>query len=344
MNLAVQQQLPGKVSMTAAYVGTLSRHVPTMVDDNYAPYVPGLVGENSGQTGAGGYAARRQYDPGTGVGSLGQNIFLITNQTANYHALQFSANRPLSHNIMLSGFYVWSHALQSSNESAIGQMTAQDFGVAGNPFPSCGCGGLQEEKGPMDADRRNVAVMSGTWKIDYFHGSNKIAKEALNGWTISPIVYLNSGGPFSITTGSNKNDDSANANRPDVVTGVSPFLSPHRCRICATNSELTAWFNTAAFVANGPGVVGGIGPGGADGNASRDMLIGPGFRDIDLGLFRDIAFEHGIVFQIRGEATNAFNLVSLSNPTASLSSGNNGKITGAAGTQRVIQLGGRLTF
>jgi hypothetical protein len=344
VNLAVQRQLPGKVSVTAAYVGTLSRHVPTMIDDNYAPYVPGLAGESSGQTGPGGYAARRQYDPGSAPGSLGQNIFLITSQTANYHSFQLSAKRPLSRNIMLNGFYVWSHALQSSNESAIGQMTAQDYGVAGNPFPSCNCGGLQEERGPMDADRRSLAVLSGTWNINYFHGSNFFMKEALNGWTIAPIVSLNSGGPFSITTGSNKNDDSANANRPDMVAGVSPLLDPHRCRICASGSELTAWFNTAAFIANGPGVPGGIGPGGADGNVGRDSLIGPGYRDIDLGIFRDIAFEHGVVFQFRAEATNAFNLVSLANPTASLSSGNNGKITGAAGSQRLIQLGGRLTF
>src|SRR6202034_4884818 len=40
-NLAVQRQLPGKISLTTAYVGTLSRDVPTMIDDNYAPYAPG---------------------------------------------------------------------------------------------------------------------------------------------------------------------------------------------------------------------------------------------------------------------------------------------------------------
>jgi hypothetical protein len=32
------------------------------------------------------------------------------------------------------------------------------------------------------------------WKIDYFQGSNKILKGVLNGWTISPVVYLISGG------------------------------------------------------------------------------------------------------------------------------------------------------
>jgi hypothetical protein len=186
--------------------------------------------------------------------------------------------------------------------------------------------------------------MSGTWNIDYFHGDNKILKQVVNGWQISPIVYLHSGGVFTMTTGSNKNDDSGGNSRPDLVAGTSPVLNPHRCRVCSTNSVVSQWFNPAAFTANGPGVAGGIGPGGADGNVGRDTLYGPGFKDIDLGLFRNIRFERGLVFQLRGEATNVFNLVSLSNPTANLGSGNDGKITSAAGTQRIIQVGGRLTF
>jgi hypothetical protein len=196
----------------------------------------------------------------------------------------------------------------------------------------------------MDANRTNNAAISAIWNIDYFHGSNGFLKQALNGWQISPIVYLTSGGPFEIVTGATNNFDSSGHNRPNAVPGVSPNLDPHRCRVCTTNSVLSAWFNTAAFVKNGPGLPGGIGPGGADGNVTRDSLIGPGLRDIDLGIFRTFSFEHGIAFQFRAEATNAFNMVSLANPTANLSSGNNGKITSAQGTQRVIQLGGRLTF
>ena len=88
----------------------------------------------------------------------------------------------------------------------------------------------------------------------------------------------------------------------------------------------------------------GIGPGGADGNSGRDSLTGPGLKDMDAGLLRDVHFERGLVFQFRAEFTNVMNWVSLSNPTSTLSSGNDGKITGAQGTQRVIQLGGRLTF
>ena len=354
-NASVQRQLPGRVSVTAAYVGTLSHDVPTMIDGNYAPYSTAF---GTPSTSATSVADRRQFDPCVGAcptgpaaintGFLGQNIELIPGQTANYHSLQVSAQKQLAHGISISGYYVWSHALQSSNESAIGQMTAQDFGYLGQPFTatnnSLGAtgGGLQEEIGPMDADRRNNASISAIWNINYFHGSNMFLKEALNGWTIAPVLGMTSGAPLNMTTGSTKNFDSSGANRPNVVAGVSPLLDHHRCRICATNSELTAWFNTAAFANNGPGL--GIGPGGADGNVSRDSLVGPGFRDMDLGLFRSVSFEHGVVFQFRAEATNALNWVSVGNPTTSLSSGNDGKNTGAQGTQRIIQIGGRLTF
>ena len=94
---------------------------------------------------------------------------------------------------------------------------------------------------------------------------------------------------------------------------------------------------------NGPGVAGGIGPGGADGNAPRDYIVGPGFRDIDLAVERDFTFGRGLGFDLRAEATNAFNMVSLNNPTSTLSSSIDGHITGAA-PNRIIQLGGRLTF
>jgi hypothetical protein len=317
-NLAVQRQLPWQIALTTAYVGTLSRDVPTMIDGNYAPYAPGATTAQSSIN------ARRPYDPGV----LGQNIFLITNQTASYHSLQVSANRRLSHNVMVNGFYVWSHAIQSSNESAIGQMTAQDFA------------NLWEEKGPMDADRRSIAVISGMWKIDYYHGENFLMKQVVNGWTISPIYSLQSGQPFEITSGGTYNADSNGHNRPNLVAGVSAFLDPNRPRAQAA----AAWFNTAAFAKNGPGVAGGIGPGNADGNTPRDYLRGPGYRDVDLGLFRDFRFAERVTFQLRGEATNVFNMVSLNNPSGTtFGSSSFGKITAAA-SPRIMQVGARLTF
>jgi len=371
-NLSVQRQLPGRVTLTAAYVGALSHQLPNFIDANYAPYSTAFgAPSNSAQS----IADRRPFDPcvgacpsgaaaiNNGTGILGAQIVdLLSNLTANYHSLQVSATKQLSRNFSASGFYVWSRAMDSFEPDADGLSVPQDDGYFGAPFTasnnSLGAigGGLQEEKGPMGAnsantggvDMRSNAAMSGTWNIDYFHGDNKIVKEAVNGWQISPIVYLHSGTDFTMETGSSKNLDSNNSstsNRPNAVAGINPVLDPHRCRVCSsTNSVLNSWFNTAAFVANGPGVAGGIGPGGADGNVRRNSLYGPGFKDIDMGVFRNITFERGVVFQLRGEATNVFNLVSLANPTANLGSGNDGKITSAVGTQRIIQVGGRLTF
>jgi hypothetical protein len=351
-NLSVQRQLPAGITATAAYVGTLGRHLSTFVDANYAPYSSAF---GAPSTSAASLDARRQYDGGTpgAAGTLTGITELISDQTSNYNGLQISANKALSHGFSINGFYVWSRALESSNPVENGLMNAQDFGVLGKPFTpsnnSLGAigGGLREEYGLMDQNRDNNSAISGIWNIDYFQGQNKILKQVLNGWQISPVLYLISGAPFTVSTGSNKNFDSAGQSRPDynTVNPVSPKLDPHRCRICSGNSVTKAWFNNAAFVANGPGAPGGIGPGGADGNVRRDSLIGPGLKDMDAGLFRKINFERGLVFQFRAEVTNVMNWVSLNNPSSgNITSGSQGTITSAAGTQRVIQLGGRLTF
>lgn len=317
LNVAVEQQLPWGVSFQTAYVGNLVRHVPFAPDANNPVYAAGATASQASIN------ARRPYDPGV----LGQVIYIDSSQSADYNSLQISAHKPLSHHLLLNGYYVWSNSFWSANASAIGIAVAQDFSH------------LEEERGPSDQDRRNMATISGIWKLDYYHGSSFIVKLLANGWSISPIATFNSGQPVNITTGSDKNADSYNNDRPNLVPGVKAFLDPHRSRPVATQQ----WFNTAAFISNGPGVAGGIGPGGADGNTPRDYLRAPGYRDIDLGISRDFTFERGISLQFRADATNAFNMVSLNAPTATLSSSNDGKITGAA-TPRLIQIGARISF
>jgi hypothetical protein len=352
-NFSLQRQLPTRITVTAAYVSTLGRNLSTFIDANYAPYSTAF---GVPSTASSSVDVRRQFDggaPGT-AGTLTGITYLIPGQTSNYNALQVSATKTMSQGFSVSGFYVWSHALESSEPVENGVASAQDWGYFGKPFTatnnSLGAlgGGLGEEYGDMNANHDSNAVISALWNIDYFHGSNKIVKELVNGWSISPVVYLISGGPFTVNTGSNKNFDSQGSSRPNLVAGVSPKLDPHRCRVCGATGQsqtsvLTAWFNNAAFTTNGPGL--GIGPGGADGNVGRDSLIGPGLKDMDAGLYRNIKFEGGLAFQFRAEISNVMNWVSLSNPGAgNITSGTQGTITSAAGTQRIIQLGGRLTF
>ena len=110
-------------------------------------------------------------------------------------------------------------------------------------------------------------------------------------------------------------------------------LDPHRSRAAVT----AEWFNTAAFS---------LPAAGADGNAARDLMTGPGNKNVDLGLFRNFRFRERFVLQARGEFTNGFNLVNLNNPNGTYSTAVNntfGKILTAA-QMRQVQLGLRLSF
>ena len=83
---------------------------------------------------------------------------------------------------------------------------------------------------------------------------------------------------------------------------------------------------------------------GADGTAGRNIVEGPGYRNVDLGLYRDVHFHGATVLQVRAEATNVFNFVNLNNPGLGLNApATFGKIRSARDMRR-IQLGARLSF
>jgi len=318
LNAAVERQLPGGVSVTSSYVGTLSHHLPFEADANYAAYAPGAT------TSQASINSRRPYDPG----ALGGTWVLGSSPTASYHSLQITAKKQMSHNLMLNGFYVFSKSFYSADPGAVGPSSiTQDFDA------------LSEERGPSDFDQRHMASISGMWNVEYYHGTNRILKTVANGWQVAPILSFNSGLPLNIETGADENDDGYTTDRPNLLPGQNAFLNPHRGRTAAA----AEWFNTSAFVKNGPGT--GIGIGGADGTTPRNYLRSPGYRDIDIGIYRNFQLSEKTKLQIRGEATNAFNLVDLGAPTATLSSSIDGKITSAvANSNRQIQLGARLSF
>jgi hypothetical protein len=284
----------------------------------------------------------------------------------------------MARSFTVNGFYVWSRALESGEFVQNGEMTGvQDYGYFGKPFTaqnnSMGAvgGGLGQEYQPMANNRNQNAAISGMWTPNYVHGSNKVVSELVNGWTISPIVYFESGLPNTVSSGSNLNFDSKGNSRPNS-TGVPFKLGVHRCRVCGATGQsptsvLTQWFNSTyvaadktnmaaaqaagmSYILNGPGVTGGIGPGGADGNVKRGTIIGPGLKQMDAGLLRDVNIEGKVVFQFRFEVTNVMNWVNLNNPSVgNITSGSQGTITSTANssngdTQRIMQLGGRLTF
>jgi len=166
------------------------------------------------------------------------------------------------------------------------------------------------------------------WNMDYFGKTNPFLRNVINGWQLSAIATLQSGLPFTVTTGKDNNLDGNTNDRGNVMG--SPILDPHRGQAIVTGE----WFNTAVFTSPANG---------ADGTTGRNALTGPGAKNIDMGIFRNFKFRERMTLQARGEFTNAFNIVNLQNPTTTMSSSLFGQIR-TASAMRQVQLGLRLTF
>jgi len=305
LNFSVQREVKKNWTVTAAYVGSLGRRLPLAVDLNYPFYNSTATTSNVNN--------RRPIEAGTL-----SNIYSVQSiMNTAYNSLQITVERRFVNHLAVKAFYVWSKALEDvelDNNTVNGGV--EDYR------------NMSLDRGRSDNDRRNVAVGSVIWNLDYFGHMKPAMRAILNGWELSAIVTLQSGLPFNITAGSDINLDGNNNDRPILVG--NPYLDPNRSRTDA----IAAWFNINAFAkpANGQ-----------DGNLARNLLSAPGMKDVDMGLFRNIKIAERIALQMRGEFTNIFNFVNLGTPTATLSSGQFGQIH-SAGTTRQVQLGLRLTF
>jgi hypothetical protein len=345
-NFGVQQQFGKDVAVSISYVGAFSRKIPLYIDQNAAIYNTANIASNT----TGDVNCRRPYDalpfatgssttcasPAVGSKYMSNGYVITDGQNTNYNGLQASITKRLSHSLSLNGFYVWSKALASASLQTTG-----NIGNSAATEPE-DYRDLALEKQRMDNDMREQVSVSGVWKPNYFSNFNPVVRTLLNGWSIAAIVSLHSGKPFNITTGTDDNFDGDTNDRPNILPGQRASLVPYQRSVLTASTQ--KWFNIAAYCKNGAtGCPAGAGPSGLDGTVRDNSLDAPGYRDVDASLFRDFTLYERVKFQFRGEATNVFNMVSLSAPGGTFNSGTFGTITGASG-MRVIQVGGRLLF
>ena len=104
-----------------------------------------------------------------------------------------------------------------------------------------------------------------------------------------------------------------------------------------------AWFNTADFVS--PGLY-------TFGNSGRNILYGPGTKQVDFSVFKTIHFNESLTryLQLRGEAFNVLNTPQFNNPNAQIGGTTAGTISSAGQpilfqrTSREIQIAAKLYF
>jgi len=304
VNVTVQKEIGRNTSVSASYVGAFARNLAAPVDNNYPVLATGATAANVN--------SRRPYLPGTiGAANVLSSIF-----ASDYNGVQFSAERRGAH-ISGKAYYSFGRGYEDVDFQGGGLPTVQNATR------------LADERGRNSGDRRHSFVLSAIWKVDYLKDGKSPLRFLAQDWTLSAILTLQTGTPLNITAGQDRNLDGLANDRANLVG--DPELDHSRPR----GELIEGWFNTAAFAV--PAI-------GTNGTAGRNLIDGPGYRNLDLGLFRDIPLRGRTTLQFRAEATNVLNIVNLSNPGTNINApATFGKIR-TAGNMRRIQLGARLSF
>jgi hypothetical protein len=106
---------------------------------------------------------------------------------SNYHALQISAKKLMSHGLMINASYTWSHVLDE------GSGLSEGLFFNGNdplrPRTAYGSSGF---------DRTHVFTISYLYQIPSLTKSEGFLKHVVNGWGVSGITIAESGLPYSV--------------------------------------------------------------------------------------------------------------------------------------------------
>jgi hypothetical protein len=166
-----------------------------------------------------------------------------------------------------------------------------------------------------------VNAVVGGWKVSSVWS-------VVSGTTFTPQMAYNysgalSGNWFPVIVG--------DANKPGNVANNPGCIGPTKVH------TLSNWFNPCAYVAPAMGTFGD--------NGARNSLRGPAWRNVDLGVTKKwmIPELNQGYFELKLEATDAFNHPNFTVPNASIGGGSAGLIS-TAQTSRVLQIGARVAF
>jgi hypothetical protein len=152
----------------------------------------------------------------------------------------------------------------------------------------------------------------------------------LGGWQINGILTLSDGLPFDL---SSPNTTNCCNSRPDRIANGS---------LPDDQRTIDRWFDTTAF--REPGFL-------QFGNAGRNILQGPGTKQLDFSTFKKFRFSSEARWlEFRAELFNLLNTPQFNNPNGTVGSPAFGRITSAGSpisfqrTSRQVQFGLKLYF
>ncbi len=326
-NVGVQWQLKGSYIFDIGYVGNKGTKLLQIVTLNQPVYNP--------TTNA--FATRFPTATISGNKNVTGGVQQVqTTSVANYDSLQMSLSKRFSNGLQFLASYTHGKSIDYYSGAALNELA----NIAGDQV------NWRLNRGRSDFNRENRFVLSGVYAFPKHKYGSSFASGLLNNWQVASIIVVQSGLPFSVV---NSNDTSiiSRANLSRTFSG-NLYTSGN------TRDRLNAYFNTAAFVtscatATCSAAVGTVTNPNFDasapfGNTTRNLLTGPGQKNVDISFIKLLPFTERIRGELRTEFFNAFNFVNYANPNNNLIGANFGKIERASTGPRVIQFAFKLSF
>lgn len=274
-----QRQLPQNTVLDVSYVGSESHRLTTVADWNPRLLNNARLYPNSG--------------PVTAKTSEGNS---------SYQALQARLDRRFAHGFQLAASYTWSKFLDSTSEG-VGFMNLQQPDRMNRTSIPIMQGGLKLDRGLSDFDRPQRLTIAYLWTVP--GPRTGWLKYPLGGWQIAGITTFQSGTPFTVGNGSDRNNDGISADRPDIGNPSAPINT--RANIFPQCS--TGYKNPDTGSCVSPGDARWVEGAGLP-NAStigRNTLRTGGTNNFDLNLTKSIRCGETRRVELRWEALNAFN-------------------------------------
>jgi carboxypeptidase family protein/TonB-dependent receptor-like protein len=240
---------------------------------------------------------------------------------SSYNALWLTATKRFARGLQFNTSYTFSKSIDYNSRNSQGIVVQDSYNLRG-------------DRGLSDFDARHRWVISGIYDLPF--KGNRL----FEGWQLSSIVQLQTGNPITFRT-TNTALTGIGSQRYSVTGPVQVGFSP--------STDLNA--TRVTYVQN-PSVF--VSPGNTTfGNLGRNVVIGPGFANVDFAVVKNTKITERLTWQVRADAFDLFNHPSFTQPiaTSATPTGTFGLITGGtrfpagdSGSSRQIQLAMKLIF
>jgi hypothetical protein len=308
-DLNVQRELTPNLGITVGYVGSRGLHHQFKVDDADLTY-PTLT--PSGWVFP--YSAAGQLP--TLNPNFGGIHALWWNGASSYHGLQAGVTKRMSKGVQFQGSYTWSKSLDNSSSGAGSDSYS-------NSLSSLPWWDLRLDKAPSDFNTPRVLSLSAMWNLPSPRMSGALSQELLGGWEMGSIFSVQDGQPFTVLVGG----DAVGENSSDPFSFPDRLFTPG-CKSLVNPGNLNQYIRTNCFlmptapsqgfytqycnpVLAFPTCLNKVG------NALRNVMAGPGLRNLDFSVYKNTAIRRiseSFTTQFRVEFFNILNHANFQSP------------------------------